>query len=132
MERLNIDADANGVVTEIVNFGNNIYSTAPDALGGPENVFTYDSETSLDYGDIEDLFTDAANRDYTLVEGSAAIGFGNTTYAPATDINGVTRGVPPDAGAYTFVEGSLEILFALSRFSSTRLGNIRNIREGSI
>ncbi|RZP12450.1 MAG: hypothetical protein EVA38_06220, partial [Flavobacteriales bacterium] len=48
------------------------------------------------------LFTDTANDDYTLQSGSVAIDAGNSTYAPADDINDLTRpqGQADDIGAY--------------------------------
>jgi len=43
--------------------------------------------------------------DYHLTAGSAARGIGSHTYAPATDKDGVTRGSPPDDGAYQYAGG---------------------------
>ncbi|MHC4213354.1 MAG: putative Ig domain-containing protein [Planctomycetota bacterium] len=45
-----------------------------------------------------------AGEDMTLAGGSQAIGYANPTYAPATDILGVSRSLslPPDAGCYEY------------------------------
>lgn len=51
---------------------------------------------------FETLFTDYDNELFTLVKGSTAFNFGNSANAPEKDINGITRGNPPDAGAYEY------------------------------
>ena len=53
-------------------------------------------------GTSDPLFTDAANDDYTLQSTSPAIDEGHADYAPATDINGLSRpqGVKDDLGCY--------------------------------
>jgi len=57
--------------------------------------------TELYDTDLTHTFTDAANHDYTLVAGSIAIGVGADLSASfTTDLNGVTRTAPWDAGAY--------------------------------
>ncbi|HNW52419.1 MAG TPA: right-handed parallel beta-helix repeat-containing protein, partial [Prolixibacteraceae bacterium] len=45
-------------------------------------------------------FSGAAGDDFSLLDNSPCIGAGTTTGAPATDILGLTRGTPPDMGAY--------------------------------
>ena len=52
---------------------------------------------------LNPLFVDRANRDYHLQASSPAIGYSDTAYSPATDLDGNPR--PPgaeDAGAYEF------------------------------
>ncbi len=51
------------------------------------------------------LFTDAANDDYTLQSNSAAVDAGSSSYAPATDINGISRpqSSADDLGYYEYV-----------------------------
>ena len=48
------------------------------------------------------LFVGPANRDYRLKENSLAIGFADPAHAPSTDILGVSRVFPPDAGCYEY------------------------------
>lgn len=77
---------------------------APLAIGANSD-FNYPGQSWDKWDDplFTDLFADYDNGDYTLAAGSTAIGFGNTTYATTTDILGITRGAPPDAGAYEYV-----------------------------
>ncbi|NQT62552.1 MAG: right-handed parallel beta-helix repeat-containing protein [Candidatus Marinimicrobia bacterium] len=46
------------------------------------------------------LYTNAGSSDFTVTDYSPCIGTGTATGAPADDINGTTRGTPPDMGAY--------------------------------
>lgn len=49
---------------------------------------------------IDPLFLDVANGDYHLSDYSPCIGAGTITGAPTKDIEGNSRGTPPDMGAY--------------------------------
>ncbi|MBC8234384.1 leucine-rich repeat domain-containing protein [bacterium] len=64
------------------------YSTIQGGWEGKSNI------------DADPLFVDAANGDYHLSDGSSCIGAGTSDGAPTTDIEGNTRGMPPDMGAY--------------------------------
>lgn len=85
---------------------------------GNNNTYTNNLSYQNDLGDLSvqnatptgtltsnPLFTDAANHDYTLQAGSPAINSGLSTYAPTTDINGVSRpqGTSVDRGAYELI-----------------------------
>jgi parallel beta-helix repeat protein len=50
--------------------------------------------------DADPMFVDAPNGDYHLSDYSPCIGAGTSNGAPAEDIEGNTRGTPPDIGAY--------------------------------
>jgi len=49
------------------------------------------------------LFKDYDNNDFTLAPDALAINFGNPSYAPSSDILGVSRSIPPDAGCYEYI-----------------------------
>lgn len=63
---------------------------------------------SNNYGSssVGSLFVNAASRNYHLVSGSAAIGYGVTSYrsrnAPVSDKDGLSRNIAYDAGAYEY------------------------------
>ncbi len=51
---------------------------------------------------FKNLFTNYDSNDFTLAGGSSAIDFANPAYAPNSDILGVSRSFPPDAGCYEY------------------------------
>lgn len=95
------------------NFTNNIFvDNITDTLNPvPESCLQL-----ADLAAFKAMFTDYDGKDFTLAVGSEAIDFANPQFAPPTDILGVTRGDPPDAGAYD--SGS-------SASGSPRCGGIR-------
>ena len=56
--------------------------------------------------DYAALFTDYANYDFTTKAYSPAIDAGTSTGAPSVDIDGMTRSLPYDIGAYEFFPGA--------------------------
>ena len=93
-------ADVNeSLYTRVVSHGNNIFGSNPNGKGGPTYPFSLNATEAVTVS-FSALFTDAANNDYTLAEGSAAIDFGNASYAPTTDKDGNARVNEPDAGCY--------------------------------
>jgi len=95
---LSIDAGKNAW---IVNHGNNIFATRP-GYGGPTYPFTVNGSEAI-ATNLNALFNDPSAYDFTLAAGSAAINFGNATYAPTTDRDGNARVGAPDAGCYEYV-----------------------------
>ena len=72
-------------------------------------------ERNLVYDAAQPLFTDAANGDYTLADGSQAINRGNNQYVDATttvDLAGNARivGGTVDLGAYEYQTASSAVL----------------------
>ena len=101
IEKLNIIPNPPNTVG-IVNHGNNIFGNYPSG-GDDPYVLSIDILTELTNYPIDSLFIDAANHDFRLAEGSVAIDFGNAVYAPNSDVLGVSRVSPPDAGCYEYV-----------------------------
>ena len=55
-------------------------------------------------------YVDADNYDFHLVSGSIAKDSGNAAYLiKSSDFDGVTRGTPPDAGAFEFISGGVTL-----------------------
>ncbi|MBM3241857.1 right-handed parallel beta-helix repeat-containing protein [Candidatus Poribacteria bacterium] len=74
-----------------------------DIQGGQAGIITNNNGTvNWLEGNIDKdpLFVDAAGGDYHLSDYSPCIGAGTGDGAPITDIEGKTRGTPPDMGAY--------------------------------
>ncbi len=86
----------------VANHGNNIFGNNPNGAGGPSHPF-FANRTELVNYNINSLFVNAAQNDFNLAPNSAAINFGNYTYAPSTDILGKPRVGAPDAGCYEYV-----------------------------
>ena len=97
--QLKIDANKNAWV---VNHGNNIFRENPNGLGGPSYPFAANGTELINYN-VDTLFVNAASNDFNLAPNSAAINFGNSSYAPAADILGKSRVGAPDAGCYEYV-----------------------------
>ena len=81
-----------------------------DVQGGKSGIVTNDNGT-VDWGDgnirlsrlvpdVDPLFVDPVNGDYRLRDNSLCIGAGTAKGIPQTDIEGNSRGSPPDVGAY--------------------------------
>ncbi len=88
--------------------GTAIWSDVPDAnlghnvwIASMDNV-DVDARGSGDiYGQLPvNLFTDANNRDFTLVPGCTARDFGDANYTDGVDYTNTARTAIPDAGAY--------------------------------
>ncbi len=101
--------------SRVISHGNNIFGDA--STGGPAYPFVLDSTEEV-VSDFNALFTNAAENDFTLIAGSAAIDVGNPTYAPGVsppehpygvDIDGHNRDALPDAGCYEY--GVTSILY---------------------
>ena len=102
----------NAAFGQVLNEGNNIcggfsFLTVP----GPNDT-DYEYRTAQEKGqgdwnmtsaEMEALFTDYANDDFTLKSTAKAVNFGSSTDAPISDILGVSRVSPPDAGCYEYV-----------------------------
>jgi len=58
---------------------------------------------SGDEAGFKALFADYDTNDFSLATDSLAIDFGNADYAPVSDILGVSRVFPPDAGCYEYI-----------------------------
>jgi hypothetical protein len=98
---LSLYKDYSSYYTRIINHGNNIFGTNPNGQGGPSYPFVVNGTELVNYN-INSLFVNAANNDFNLAPNSVAINFGNSTYAPATDILGHSRVGAPDAGCYEY------------------------------
>jgi hypothetical protein len=96
-----ISKDDSSYYARVINHGNNIFGTNPNGQGGPSYPFIVNGTELVNYN-IDSLFINAANNDFNLAPLSAAINFGNSTYAPATDILGNARHGLPDAGCYEY------------------------------
>lgn len=89
-----------------VTFRNNIcVAIDSDGEHGTQYVDHNYNVAAIDYNDV---FVDPTGRDFHLKEGSAAISSGLATLAPVTDLDGETRGDPPDIGAYEYVASSVD------------------------
>jgi hypothetical protein len=99
IESLKPFADNTYGTLQIVSHGNNIFGNLPGIGTGPAYPFVVNNTELVNYN-ISSLFVNAANNDFNLAPNSAAINFGNPSYAPATDILGRTRVGRPDAGCY--------------------------------
>jgi len=94
-------SDQEPYYVRVISHGNNIFGNNPNPIGGPAYPFTVNS-TEVVNCNIASLFVDAANGDFRLKERSIARDFGNSAYAPATDIAGNRRDSLPDAGCYEY------------------------------
>ncbi len=92
------------VITTVANHGNNIFMNDPGGFAEDGSSIIY---SVGDPCSILDMFVNATAGDFTLAADANAIDFGNATYAPATDLLGITRpqGDADDAGAYEYVTG---------------------------
>lgn len=93
------DAVSGDITDAIPLHDNNIYFSMVFSGIGSYTPGGNDLDLST-LAELKALFTDYDNKDYTLSSDSAALNFGDSTYAPDTDIDDTTRGCPPDAGAY--------------------------------
>jgi len=94
----------NAAFGQVLNEGNNIcglfsFLTVP----GPNSTDCQYGHYPLTEPEIAALFVDPQNNDYRLKADSKAINFGNPNFGPASDILGVSRNFPPDAGCYEYV-----------------------------
>ena len=95
-------SDYGGYTNRVVSHGNNIFGTNPNGQGGPTYPFAIDVTEAV-AANLNALFADFSANDYTLSAGSAATDFGNADYGPSSDVLGVSRKTPPDAGCYEYV-----------------------------
>ena len=79
---------------------NNLYSRLPDTSFPVVGTSQNNNLVSTSY---TSHFVDYAGLDFHLKSTSSAVGYGTTSNAPTIDLDGVTRSVPYDAGAYEFV-----------------------------
>ena len=99
---------------------NNVFYSAGSASIGEGNTFTnnaYTAGTPVSETDftVEDPgFTDAANGDFSLAEGSPLIGAGSSAYMPKYDYTGALR-KNADVGAYAYNKTSTAGLEVLSK-----------------
>ncbi|HLB74638.1 MAG TPA: putative Ig domain-containing protein, partial [Sedimentisphaerales bacterium] len=101
-------ADVNeSLYNRVLSHGNNIFGSNPSGAGGPAYSFSL-SGTEAVTSAFNALFTDAANNDYTLASGSAAIDFGAAAYATTTDKDGDARVNEPDVGCYEYAASESE------------------------
>jgi hypothetical protein len=102
VDMLDIDVDSGGV--EEVNYANyNIackFWVGMDTYNRGANTVNFNGNLT----GFKGVFADYDKRDFTLTEGAIAIDFGNADYAPNSDILGVSRSIPPDAGCYEYVD----------------------------
>ena len=65
---------------------------------------TYNVTHNNTIGTSDPLFLDAANDNYLITSSSPAVDAGSASYAPANDLNGITRpfGVADDLGCYEY------------------------------
>jgi len=113
--------EGNGIVNDglsIINMYNNLFGckqSLTTVANHGNNIFRYNptgfsiNPTEIIYYDVSSLFVDAANGDFRLAQGSAAINFGDPAHAPSIDIEGNTRDAKPDAGCYEY--GASTILY---------------------
>jgi len=87
-----IDPTGNGDYTLVSEGGSAISLAAWQALGFDKN--------SLEVSNVAGLFVNAGGGNFQLASGSAALGAGTTTDAPAADISGLVRTPPISIGAY--------------------------------
>ncbi len=98
--RLDIEWDYEAIDTSLVDFQfENCIIKTDSTLSGGRYINSIQSPTFP-------LFTNASERDYTLVQGSRAINFGNSTAGQLVPIdlvgNSRTMDAAPDAGCYEF------------------------------
>jgi len=74
------------------------WTAAVDAIAS-DTTLDLDGNTAA----YQNLFEDYDTNDFTLASGSTAIDFGNANYSPISDILGVSRVFPPDAGCYEYI-----------------------------
>ncbi len=111
VSKLSLDKDTGGRTVKITNHGNNIFGNNPNGAGGPTYPFVVNGTEKINAPLTLGYFTNYTagsnfanfGSNFTLVTGSPAIDFGNSTYAPATDILGNTRDSKPDAGCYEYI-----------------------------
>ena len=86
-------------------FGNSIYNNICNDMANDAGIGTISNNLVIpNNSEYINHFVNAPGNDFHLISSSTAIDQGTTTFAPTTDIDGITRpqGVTIDIGAYEF------------------------------